>query len=234
MLPISQDANLQAPDGTLQLHPWIRMMNQLYSSPPAPQPIMQKFTVTQISPSTATTTQPPMLQIPATTTQPPMLQISDTTTQSPNLESFQNLQLLPSSSQTLQRRKRNWFSDAFSDLTGLARKESVDIIEANENKIREAEERTQKELVVVLTKTNEIVKNMDEQASKLSKLYEDEQDVKLALKNVLRDEQDALLQLSQLSAAIEINSDVATEFMAFSSTLNLVPHMLNEIAESLL
>ena len=54
------------------------------------------------------------------------------------------------------------------------------------------------------------------------------------MKNVLRDEQDALLQLSQLSTAIEINTDVATEFMAFSSTLNLIPHMLNEIAESLL
>jgi len=61
--------------------------------------------------------------------------IPATTTQQPNVEEFLNLQLLPSSSQTLQRRKRNWLSDAFSDLTGLATKESVDIIEANENKI---------------------------------------------------------------------------------------------------
>jgi len=257
-IQISPNTHIPATEGNTQLHPWTRMMNQLNSEPPAPRSTERPFRVTQIFPSDdsiaqpqqlsapATQTQPLTPSIPTTPTQPLTPPITDTPTQSltlpisaaptqePNVPEFLQLQLLPSSSQTLQRRKRNWLSDAFSDLTGLATKESVDIIEANENNIRDAEERTQKELVVVLTKTNEIVKNMDEQASKLSKLYEDEQDVKLALKNVLRDEQDALLQLSQLSTAIEINTDVSTEFMAFGSTLNLIPHMLNEVAESLL
>ena len=167
------------------------MMNQLYPEPPVPRPTPQPFRVTQIFPpeNQLTQHQTPSIQNTPTQTLPPLMQDTPTqplTPQTPimqdqelNLQEITQLQLLPSSSQTLQRRKRNWLSDAFSDLTGLATRESVDIIEANENKIREAEERTQKELVVVLTKTNEIVKNMDEQASKLSKLYEDEQNLSL-------------------------------------------------------
>jgi hypothetical protein len=119
-----------------------------------------------MTPSIPTTpTQPLTPLMPDTPAQSLTLPIPAAPTQEPNVQEFLQLQLLPSSSQTLQRRKCNWLSDAFSDLTGLATKESVDIIEANENNIRDAEERTQKELVVVLTKTNEIVKNMDEQAS---------------------------------------------------------------------
>jgi len=176
---VSSNAHVQPPATSDQVHPWIRMMNQLYPDPPAPRPTPRPFRVTQIFPPENQLTQqltPSITNAPTQTLPPPM---QDTPTQplTPQMPIIQDqelnsqeitqLQLLPSSSQTLQRRKRNWLSDAFSDLTGLATKESVDIIEANENKIREAEERTQKELVVVLTKTNEIVKNMDEQAYKL-------------------------------------------------------------------
>jgi hypothetical protein len=105
--PDSPETSSHAADGTPQLHPWIRMMNQLYSERPAPQPIAPPFTVTQISPSATATTQPQTLQIPATPTQPPSLQtpttptqsitlpIPATTTQPPNMEEFLNLQLLP-------------------------------------------------------------------------------------------------------------------------------------------
>jgi hypothetical protein len=42
------------------------------------------------------------------------------------------------------------------------------------------------------------------------------------------------MQIAQLTASMEIQSDISIEYAAFSNALSLIPHMLNEIEESLL
>ncbi len=96
------------------------------------------------------------------------------------------------------------------------------------------EERTQKELKTIETKTQNIIQIIDEQAVKMAKLYSDEAEVKQAIKIVLKEEQDVIMQIAQLTASMEIQSDIAIEYAAFSNALNLIPHMLHEIEESLL
>jgi hypothetical protein len=51
---------------------------------------------------------------------------------------------------------------------------------------------------------------------------------------VLKEEQDVIMQIAQLTASMEIQSDISIEYAAFSTALNLIPHMLHEIEESLL
>ncbi len=68
----------------------------------------------------------------------------------------------------------------------------------------------------------------------MAKLYSDEAEVKQAIKIVLKEEQDVIMQIAQLTASMEIQSDISIEYAAFSNALSLIPHMLNEIEESLL
>jgi hypothetical protein len=136
--------------------------------------------------------------------------------------------------QTLSRKKRHWLSQAFSDLTGLATQTDLNILNSNEERMRLEEEKTQKELQTIETKTQNIIQIIDEQAVKMAKLYSDEAEVKQAIKIVLKEEQDVIMQLAQLTASMEIQSDISIEYAAFSNALSLIPHMLKEIEESLL
>jgi hypothetical protein len=68
----------------------------------------------------------------------------------------------------------------------------------------------------------------------MAKLYSDEAEVKQAIKIVLKEEQDVIMQIAQLTASMEIQSDISIEYAAFSNALSLIPHMLHEIEESLL
>ncbi len=97
--------------------------------------------------------------------------------------------------------------------------------------MRLEEERTQKELKTIETKTQNIIQIIDEQAVKMAKLYSDEAEVKQAIKIVLKEEQDVIMQIAQLTASMEIQSDISIEYAAFSNALNLIPHMLHEIEE---
>jgi hypothetical protein len=132
------------------------------------------------------------------------------------------------------RKKRHWLSQAFSDLTGLATQTDLNILNANEEKMRIEEEKTQKELKTIETKTQNIIQIIDEQAIKMAKLYSDEAEVKQAIKKVLKEEQDVIMQIAKLTTSMEIQSDISIEYAAFSNALSLIPHMLHEIEESLL
>jgi hypothetical protein len=68
----------------------------------------------------------------------------------------------------------------------------------------------------------------------MAKLYSDEAEVKQAIKKVLKEEQDVIMQLAKLTTSMEIQSDISIEYAAFSNALSLIPHMLHEIEESLL
>src|SRR5450830_827709 len=153
------------------------------------------------------------------------------TEQPPDAESFD---FLPVSEISLNRRKRHWLAEAFSDATGLATQEDVDKLERNEEKLAAMEEKTQVEIKTILTKTNTIIDSLTEQASKMSKLYSDETALKDALRLVMKDEQDTIIRLAHINASMEILSDISLEYSAFGYMLMLVPQMLQEIEESLL
>ncbi|MFN9897575.1 MAG: hypothetical protein ACK55Z_02010, partial [bacterium] len=102
--------------------------------------------------------------------------------------------------QTLSRKKRHWLSQAFSDLTGLATQTDLNILNANEEKMKLEEEKTQRELKTIETKTQNIIQIIDEQAVKMAKLYSDEAEVKQAIKIVLKEEQEVIMQIAQLTA----------------------------------
>ncbi len=170
------------------------------------------------------TYQPTTNSIPTTTSTPPTVDILQ----------LLNLPTNPPHVQTLSRKKRHWLSQAFSDLTGLATQTDLNILNANEEKMRLEEEKTQKELKTIETKTQNIIQIIDEQAVKMAKLYSDEAEVKQAIKIVLKEEQDVIMQIAQLTASMEIQSDISIEYAAFSNALSLIPHMLHEIEESLL
>jgi SLT domain-containing protein len=53
--------------------------------------------------------------------------------------------------------------------------------------MRIEEEKTQKELKTIETKTQNIIQIIDEQAIKMAKLYSDEAEVKQAIKKVLKE-----------------------------------------------
>ena len=195
------------PSPNQQLHPW-------------DEALLQRNAINHPQPATTSSTPSPPTSSPTTLT-PSILQALNRPTMSPTI-------------QILARKKRHWLSQAFSDLTGLATQTDLNILNANEDKMRAEEERTQQELQRVETKTQSIIQIIDEQAIKLSKLYADESEVKQAIKKVLRDETDLIMQLSQLTTTIEIQSDIAIEYSAFSNTLMLIPHMLEEIQESIL
>ncbi len=72
--------------------------------------------------------------------------------------------------------------------------------------MRLEEEKTQKELKSIETKTQNIIQIIDEQAVKMAKLYSDEAEVKQAIKIVLKEEQDVIMQIAQLTASMEIQS----------------------------
>ena len=125
-------------------------------------------------------------------------------------------------------------SQAFSDLTGLATQTDLNILNANEVKMRIEEEKTQKELKTIETKTQNIIQIIDEQSIKMAKLYSDEAEVKQAIKKVLKEEQDVIMQLAKLTTSMEIQSDISIEYAAFSNALSLIPHMLHEIEKAYL
>ena len=173
-------------------------------------------------------------QLSTQTTQPNS--IPTTTTEQPTINFLEllNRPTNPPHTQVLSRKKRHWLSQAFSDLTGLATQTDLNILNANEEKMRLEEEKTQKELKTIETKTQNIIQIIDEQAVKMAKLYSDEAEVKQAIKIVLKEEQDVIMQIAQLTASMEIQSDISIEYAAFANALSLIPHMLHEIEESLL
>ncbi len=67
----------------------------------------------------------------------------------------------------LVRVKRHWFADFIADVTGLATNEDVEKIDDNEKKLQMEEERAQKEIELVLTKTNDIISSLTDQANKM-------------------------------------------------------------------
>jgi hypothetical protein len=211
-----------------ELHPWdeaIQARNSYLTNnqPSVPDVTSENSASTQ--PQLATqTTQPTANNIPTTTSSPTTINILQLLNQPTN----------PPHIQILSRKKRHWLSQAFSDLTGLATQTDLNILNANEEKMRLEEEKTQKELKTIETKTQNIIQIIDEQAVKMAKLYSDEAEVKQAIKIVLKEEQDVIMQIAQLTASMEIQSDISIEYAAFSNALSLIPHMLHEIEESLL
>ncbi len=133
-------------------------------------------------------------QLSTQTTQPNS--IPTTTTEQPTINFLEllNRPTNPPHTQVLSRKKRHWLSQAFSDLTGLATQTDLNILNANEEKMRLEEEKTQKELKTIETKTQNIIQIIDEQAVKMAKLYSDEAEVKQAIKIVLKG--DVLCQYS--------------------------------------
>ncbi|MFO0006895.1 MAG: hypothetical protein ACK559_37840, partial [bacterium] len=109
--------------------------------------------------------QPTTGNIPTTTTEPPTI----------NILQLLNRPTNPPHIQVLSRKKRHWLSQAFSDLTGLATQTDLNILNANEEKMRLEEEKTQKELKTIETKTQNIIQIIDEQAVKMAKLYSKKQ-----------------------------------------------------------
>jgi hypothetical protein len=167
------------------------------------------------------------------TDQPSISNNQEITTTTPSLNT--NIESTnPPLIQILQRKKRHWLSQAFSDLTGLATQTDLNILSSNEDKMKMEEEKTQQELKTLETKTQNIIQIIDEQAVKMSKLYSDEAEVKQAIQKVIKDERDVIMQLAQLTTSMEIQSDISIEFSTFTNALTLIPHMLNEIEECLL
>jgi len=123
---------------------------------------------------TAHTYLPPTTSTPTTTNNPATIDFLQLLNQPTN----------PPHVQTLSRKKRHWLSQAFSDLTGLATQTDLNILSANEEKMKLEEEKTQKELKTIETKTQNIIQIIDEQAVKMAKLYSDEAEVKQAIKIV--------------------------------------------------
>ena len=162
-----------------ELHPWdeaIQTRNNLLNSgqPSVPDETGEN-NQTNIQPQPATqATQPTLNNIPTTTSRPTTINILQLLNQPTN----------PPHIQVLVRKKRHWLSQAFSDLTGLATQTDLNILNAKEEKMRLEEEKTQKELKTIETKTQNIIQIIDEQAIKMAKLYSDEAEVKQAIKNV--------------------------------------------------
>jgi len=161
-------------------------------------------------------------QLSTQTTQPNS--IPTTTTEQPTINFLEllNRPTNPPHTQVLSRKKRHWLSQAFSDLTGLATQTDLNILNANEEKMRLEEEKTQKELKTIETKTQNIIQIIDEQAVKMAKLYSDEAEVKQAIKIVLKEEQDVIMQIAQLTASMEIQSDISIEYAALSATVSAI------------
>jgi hypothetical protein len=120
-----------------ELHPWdeaIQARNSYLNDSQASVPDETGVT-------TQTNNQP---QLSTQTTQPN--NIPTTTTEQPTINFLEllNRPTNPPHTQVLSRKKRHWLSQAFSDLTGLATQTDLNILNANEEKMRLEEEKTQK------------------------------------------------------------------------------------------
>jgi hypothetical protein len=185
--PLLEQTQQQNQQQTVQqlpeLHPWddaIQTRNNLLNSdqPSVPEETNNQ---TNIQPQSATqATKPTIDNILTTTSRPTTINILQLLNQPTN----------PPHIQILSRKKRHWLSQAFSDLTGLATQTDLNILNANKEKMRIEEEKTQKELKTIETKTQNIIQIVDEQAIKMAKLYSDKAEVKQAIKKVLKEEQD--------------------------------------------
>ncbi len=218
-----QQQTVQLPQ---ELHPWddaIQTRNSVLNNNQPSVPEETGTTNNQLQ-LTTQANQPTTSNIPTTTSRPPTTNILQLLNQPTN----------PPHIQVLVRKRRHWLSQAFSDLTGLATQTDLNILNANEEKMRIEEEKTQKELKTIETKTQNIIQIIDEQAIKMAKLNSDEAEVKQAIKKVLKEEQDLIMQIAKLTTSMEIQSDISIEYAAFSNALSLIPHMLHEIEESLL
>jgi hypothetical protein len=139
-----------------ELHPWDEAIqtrnNLLNSGQPSVPDEAGVSNQTNIQPQLATqATQPTLNNILTTTSRPTTINILQLLNQPTN----------PPHIQVLVRKKRHWLSQAFSDLTGLATQTDLNILNANEEKMRIEEEKTQKELKTIETKTQNIIQIID-------------------------------------------------------------------------
>jgi hypothetical protein len=174
---VQQQIQQQTVQPLPELHPWDEAIqtrnNYLNNGQPSVPDETRIINQTNIQPQPATqTTQLTLNNIPTTTSSPTTINILQLLNQPTN----------PPHIQVLSRKKRHWLSQAFSDLTGLATQTDLNILNANEEKMRIEEEKTQKELKTIETKTQNIIQIIDEQAIKMAKLYSDEAEVKQAIK----------------------------------------------------
>jgi hypothetical protein len=174
-----QTAQQQTTQPPQELHPWDEAIQARNSYLNNSQPSVPDETAE----TTQTTNQP---QPAAHTYQPTTSNIPTTTIIPPTVDFLQllNQPINPPHVQILSRKKRHWLSQAFSDLTGLATQTDLNILNANEEKMRLEEEKSQKELKTIETKTQNIIQIIDEQAVKMAKLYSDEAEVKQPIKIV--------------------------------------------------
>jgi hypothetical protein len=133
---------------------------------------------------------------------------------------------------TLDRKKQNIVTPLFAYLTGLAPKEDIDILNSNEQKILQSEQQLTDRIQQIQSQTANIVDSIKEQNSKVSQLYKDEITVKQTIQSLLQDTDNAVQQLSSLTAALEIYSDVSSEFQGFLTLLNLVPYLVTELKDT--
>ena len=136
-------------------------------------------------------------------------------------------------SNNITRKKRNIFTPIFSYITGLATEEEVEKIHANEQAIVQAENSIIDKIQEIQSQSSSVVQNIQIQNNKLAKLFNDEAEIKTSIKSLLSDTNDALQQISRLTAALEIFSDIDVEYQAFFALLNLVPHLINDVRQSI-
>ena len=127
------------------------------------------------------------------------------------------------------RQKRNKLTEVLWDTIGIASYEEVQRIQQNEEALLLTEKRLEKEVTTIVDKTNAVISSFTEQSSKLAQLYKSEADVQDALKVLLEEERDTMLQLNKLVAGLEIVSDVIVEFSSFQSVLALIPQLITEV-----
>jgi len=117
---------------------------------------------------------------------------------------------------------------------GLATLEQLQNVTDKENEMIKFENQLSAKLKQVNTQTNDILDTIQAQNSKLSTLYTDEVEIKSSIRSLLSDTSNAITLINQLTAALEVYSDVSLEFSTFMSLLDLMPSLIYEIQDSIL
>jgi hypothetical protein len=131
------------------------------------------------------------------------------------------------------RNKRFIWTGPIAALTGLASEETVKAFNENAKQILRKEDQDAREIQHLENKTNEMLGSIQHQNQKVMKLYSDEIALQNALDSVMTDEKSLIKQLSTLTKALEIVSDVDIQYSSIMSAIDQIPALLQE-AENLI
>ena len=110
-------------------------------------------------------------------------------------------------------RGRRWiWTDALTDITGLAAVKDIQRLEKNENRLAAAEQGAERQIQELTKRTGQIVADLRNSSHLLTRLFRDESELEGKLQLVLADEQSVEAQLAALAETMEVTAHANMAF----------------------